>query len=163
MDIRLTNIRSIEPDDNLQIAKIIRACLVEFGADQPGTAWEDPELDQLYQTYSDNASQYLVAISEGRILGGAGVAPLKGGKSGDCELQKMYLSNSARGLGVGALLIEKLINWAKARGYQYCYLETLPNMIQAHRLYEKQGFQLLNEPRGNTGHHQCGVYYGRPL
>jgi len=145
------------------MGQIIRDCLIEFEANQPGTAWEDPELDQLYQSYSSDSAQYLVAIAQEDILGGAGIAPLKGGVPGDCELQKMYLSTSSRGLGLGSMLMSQLLDWATRQGYNYCYLETLPNMKLAHRLYEYHGFELLTDPRGNTGHHQCGVYYGRSL
>lgn len=159
----MIELRPIQADDNANIADIIRNCLVEFGADQPGTAWEDPELDRLFQTYSSRSSQYLLAVNESDLLGGAGIAPLRGGQTGDCELQKMYLLPRARGLGAGSLLIETLLEWARGQGYQYCYLETLPNMVSAHRLYEKFGFKLLSVPRGDTGHHQCGVYYGRSL
>ena len=35
-------IREIEEKDNKQVEKLIRTCLIEFGANKPGTAWADP-------------------------------------------------------------------------------------------------------------------------
>ena len=37
-------IREIEKDDDKEIEKIIRDCLVEFEANHDGTAWTDPNL-----------------------------------------------------------------------------------------------------------------------
>ncbi|WP_261807667.1 hypothetical protein [Paenibacillus sp. N3.4] len=37
-------IREIAEKDNEQVEYLIRICLVEFGANKPGTAWTDPSL-----------------------------------------------------------------------------------------------------------------------
>ena len=37
-------IREIEEKDNKKIEKVIRDCLIEFGANHEGTAWADPNL-----------------------------------------------------------------------------------------------------------------------
>mgnify|MGYP003488275357 CR=1 FL=1 len=36
-------------------------------------------------------------------------------------------------------------------GYEKCYLETLPEMIVAQKLYQKLGFEYLCTPMGATG------------
>ena len=38
------NIREIEEKDNKEVENVIRACLIEFGANHEGTAWADPNL-----------------------------------------------------------------------------------------------------------------------
>ena len=43
-------IREIQKKDNLEIEKIIRSCLREFGADHEGTAWSDPDLGRFQKS-----------------------------------------------------------------------------------------------------------------
>jgi putative acetyltransferase len=44
---------------------------------------------------------------------------------------------------------------AKKMGFKNCYLETLPYMKSAVKLYKKTGFVALDAPLGNTGHYSC--------
>lgn len=41
-------ISAIESSDNVEMAKIVRAGLTEYGANRPGFAWQDPQLNSLY-------------------------------------------------------------------------------------------------------------------
>jgi putative acetyltransferase len=43
-------------------------------------------------------------------------------------------------------------------GYEKCYLETLPEMLVAQKLYKKVGFEYLRESLGGTGHTSCPVW-----
>jgi putative acetyltransferase len=52
---------------------------------------------------------------------------------------------------------------AKEFGFEKCYLETLPNMLAAQKLYQKVGFQYLEEPLGCTGHSSCPVWMIKEL
>lgn len=156
-------IRPIKSVDNASLSKIIRSTLIEFGADHPGTAWQDPQLDSLFETYQIPGSIYYVVLEGGMVVGGAGIALLQGGNKGECELQKMYLSLDVRSKGYGQALLSSLLIWANQQKYSYCYLETLPNMQRAIHLYEKQGFSRLEKSMGATGHSKCGVYYGKAL
>lgn len=106
MDITYT-LRAIESQDNAAIAKIIRSCLKEFGADKPGTVYYEESTDNLFGLYSQEGSVYFIAEFEGRILGGGGIFPTNGLSEGMCELVKMYLLPDARGKGIGAALINK--------------------------------------------------------
>ena len=45
-------IREIESKDNKEIEKIIRTCLIEFGANHEGTAWSDPNLGRFSEVYN---------------------------------------------------------------------------------------------------------------
>ena len=42
-------IRPIELNDNIALAKVIRGALEEFGANKPGTVYFDPTTDALFQ------------------------------------------------------------------------------------------------------------------
>lgn len=99
------------------------------------------------------------------VLGGGGVAMLAGTKPEEavCELRKMYLLPATRGQGVGHKLIEIIMEQARALGFKGMYLETLPNMKQAHALYAKNGFKRLDQPMGCTGHFSCQDRFYRDL
>ncbi|HLV37958.1 GNAT family N-acetyltransferase [Xanthomarina sp.] len=156
-------IREISVADNKQMAQVIRDVLVELGAPKVGTAYEDVSLDKMTETYRSEKSAYFVIEREGKILGGAGVAPLVGCEDQICELQKMYFLPEARGLGLGEEMMQKCLESAKAFGYKKCYLETLPYMKDAKKLYNKVGFESLDKPMGNTGHYSCNVWMIKAL
>lgn len=156
------HIRPICEKDNAAVEQVIRTCLIEFGADHEGTAWADPDLGRFSVVYSKAGSRYWVAEDEeGKIVAGAGIGPLPGAP-GVCELQKMYCLPQARGTGLSHRLMEEALAFA-ARCYQRCYLETLPNMIAAQRLYERYGFQRVEKPLVQTEHFACDVRYVKAL
>lgn len=156
-------IREITLADDHEVAKVIRSVLLEFGVPKVGTAYEDKALDCMTETYSKPTSVYYVVDKAGKIIGGAGIAPLDNFEGNVCELQKMYFLPEARGLGLGKIMIEKCLAKAKDLGFESCYLETLPYMEAATKLYVNMGFTSLNAPLGNTGHYSCNVWMLKKL
>lgn len=151
-------IREIKRSDNTEIAKTIRSVLIEFGVPKVGTAYEDKSLDCMFETYQKEKASYFVIESNGKIIGGAGIAPLDNFKGNICELQKMYFLPQARGKGLGAKMIQHCLSKARSYGFESCYLETMPYMNAAKKLYQKNGFQHLDGPMGDTGHYNCNVW-----
>ena len=151
-------IREIQQKDNQAIAQIVRDVLMELGAPKVGTAYADPNLDLLFESYQSSKSIYFVIENNNKIIGGAGIAQLENESDSICELQKMYFLPEVRGLGLGGKLINKCLNSAIAFGFEKCYLETMPYMEAAQKLYQKVGFEYLSEPLGNTGHTSCPVW-----
>ena len=156
-------IREIQQKDNQAIAKIVRDVLMEMGAPKVGTAYADPQLDFLFETYQNVKTKYFIVENNGVVIGGAGIAPLENEKETICELQKMYFLPEARGLGIGSQLMGKCLDIAQDFGYEKCYLETMPYMEAAQKLYKKSGFEYLCEPMGNTGHTSCPVWMIKQL
>ncbi|PWU04187.1 MAG: GNAT family N-acetyltransferase [Bacteroidetes bacterium] len=152
------NVRTIEPADDVALAKIIRDTLAEFGANHAGTVYYDETTDHLYDLFRTEKSIYYVATLNGKIIGGAGIFPSPGLDSNTCELVKMYLLPEARGKGVGKYLIESCCEFAKKTGFKYVYLESMPELKKAVSLYERLGFKSLNHPLGNTGHFGCAIW-----
>jgi putative acetyltransferase len=152
-------IRTIEEKDNAAIARIIRTTLEEFGANHPGTVYYDNTTDDLYQLFSQTpGSVYYVAEYNNELVGGGGIFPSPGLPNDTCELVKMYLLKSARGIGLGKLLIQKALDFAKEAGYKNVYLETMPELKDALKAYAKFGFEYIDKPMGNTGHFGCDLY-----
>jgi len=157
-------IREIKEADNLAIAQVIRSVLVELGVPKVGTAYEDEALNDMNEAYSDDKSAYFVAEFNGDIIGGAGIAPLANYRGNDvCELQKMYTLPIARGVGVGGKIMDACLIKAKKIGFKKCYLETMPYMDAARKLYKKTGFVDLEKPLGDTGHFSCSKWMIKEL
>ena len=157
-------IREIQPEDNPQIARIIRQVLVDdMGAPKKGTAYEDRAVDRMFETYNTDRSVYFVIEQGNKITGGGGIAPLAGHDGNVCELQKMYFLREARGMGLGEKMIDLCLQKAKEYGYDQCYLETMPYMEAAQKLYQKKGFRYIDAPMGNTGHCSCPVWMLKDL
>ncbi|MFB9076984.1 GNAT family N-acetyltransferase [Flavobacterium procerum] len=151
-------IRKIEKKDNQAVAQLIRSVFDEMEIPKVGTAYEDPYLDLMFEEYNKSKSAYFVVENKGKVVGCAGIAPLENGDSEICELQKMYFLPETRGLGIGAQMMEKCLNKAKEFGFEKCYIETMPFMHAAQKLYKKSGFEYLDAPMGNTGHSSCPVW-----
>ncbi len=156
-------IREIQPEDNNQIADVIRQVFISDDYPKTGTAFADSQLDFMFETYNKPKAIYFVVEENGKIIGGAGVSQLDNSEDNICELQKMYFLQEARGKGIGFEMIQKCLQKAKDFGYEKCYLETLPEMLNAQKLYMKVGFEYLCEPLGGTGHTSCPVWMLKSL
>lgn len=152
------NYRLIEPTDNVEIARVIRGALEEFGVNQPGTVYTEPTTDHLYELFRQEKSIYWIAEDNAQIIGGCGIFPTEGLPEGYGELVKLYLQRDARGQGIGKELMLKSIQSAKEMGYTHLYLESLPELNQAVELYKKVGFQLLPNRMGDSGHFACDLW-----
>jgi putative acetyltransferase len=156
-------IRPIEPGDNVELAKVIRAALTEFGANKPGTVYFDPTTDALYELFRTPGSYYFVATIGQKVVGGCGIFPTDNLPEGTCELVKLYVTKEARGTGLGKQLMEKSMSWAKTHGYTQVYLESMPELTKAVSIYEKVGFKSLDGPLGNSGHCGCDIWMLKEL
>ncbi len=150
--------RRLEQKDNPVIAALIRTILEEFHIDRPGTAYTDPTTDDLFSLFAEPRSVYYVAQKEGTLVGGCGIFPTNG-LSPDCvELVKYYVLPEQRGHGTGKKLMELCIESAREFGYTRLYLETVPELGDAIRIYEKAGFEHIPRAMGNSGHFFCNVW-----
>lgn len=151
-------IREIQPEDNSKIAAAIRTVLIEYGVPKVGTAYADTILDTLSEAYTNKKAIYFVIEKNGNIFGGAGIKHLDNYDGNVCELQKMYFMPEARGIGLGSKMMEICLKKAKEFGFEKCYLETLPYMEEARKLYRNVGFKDLDAPMGDTGHYSCNLW-----
>lgn len=150
-------IRPIEQKDDLPLNVLIKSVLIEFGANKPGFAFADEEMNAMYESYQGQGYGYFVAEQSSSLIGGIGFGSLKGADSTVCELRKMYLVKKARGLGLGDELLSVAEKEAKKK-YTSMYLETLSSMTQAIALYRRHGFEFLSAPLGDTGHFNCDTW-----
>lgn len=158
-----TIIRRIEAQDNQKIAALIKNVFVEYGIDQPGTVFSDPDTDHLFELFQVEKSAYYVAEEDGRLLGGCGIYPTAGLPQGSVEFVKFYLTAESRGQGTGKLLFQIVQNTARSLGYSTLYLESFPELTEAIEIYRALGFEQLDAPWGNSGHFACTVWMKKEL
>lgn len=152
-------IAPIHLHQNADIARIIQQVGTEYGAVGDGFGPSDAEVLAMSQHYLvENRSVYLVATIDGKVIGGAGIAPFLDLEE-VCELKKLFL----RGLGIGKALTKACLDFACNQGYRQCYLDTLSTMQTAIRLYESVGFVHMNAPWPGTLHGGCDVWMVKDL
>jgi len=156
-------IRPIERADVPALLDIIASSRGEYGIADRGVELLEPADRALYDTYQRQRTLYFVALLDGEIVGGAGVAPLAGADPLTCELQRMYLRRDARGRGIGDALLNRCLAAAKQFLYVRCYLETVEQMQAALEFYGRHGFRDLEAPIGRTGHPHNDRWMVRPL
>jgi putative acetyltransferase len=157
-------IRPIEQKDNIDLAKVIRGALEEFGANKPGTVYFDPTTDALFELFNNTpGSFYFIALKDHQLVGGAGIFPTENLPEGTCELVKLYLHKDARGTGLGKELLNTAMQWAKENGYTQVYLESMPELSKAVTIYENVGFKRIHQPLGNSGHCGCDIWMIKDL
>ncbi len=153
----------IQAQHDAAICRIIQQVGAQYGAVGEGFGPADAEVSCMSQHYLvENRSQYLVAVLDGQVVGGAGIAPFLH-YSEICELKKLFLLPSSQGLGIGKALTQACLAFASKQGYQQCYLDTLSNMQAAIRLYEQLGFSHLQQPLAGTLHGGCDVWMLKSL
>jgi putative acetyltransferase len=153
-----TIIRKIQKSDNQFLAKIIRSCFHDFNVSTKGTVYEDPTTDHLYELFEAENAVLFVSEVDGELCGCCGIFPTEGLPEHCAELVKFYIAKDSRGKGLGKMLMEESIKFAKNQGFKSIYIESLPEFSTAVSIYEKQGFTYLEKPLGNSGHCGCNLW-----
>ena len=102
--------------------------VVPDGADHPTEV-----LDELLVS----GGRLYVAEVDGVVVGVGGLRRLSETAG---EIKRMFVRPTARGLGVGRAIVERLIDDARALGFETIYLESASFMHSAHALYRSVGF-----------------------
>lgn len=155
-------IHPITPSDTIAVAALIRKCLEDEGLALPGTAYFDPQLDDLAGYYAGLArSGYFVLEEAGQVVACGGFGPIL---DSVCELQKLYVAKEHRGKGYAGQLLVVIEEAARLAGYQEIYLESSTKLAAALKLYEKMGYQHLAQPlTQETGHYLMDVWMVKDL
>ena len=102
------------------------------------------ELDELPNPYVAPAGRLVVARDGDQLAGCGALRPLR---PGVVELRRLWVRKPYRKQGVGKLITEALVAWARQAGYRAVRLETLSVMTQAETLFRGVGFAPVPDDR----------------
>lgn len=124
-------------DADVIIELITHIQITEFGV--ATSAEKQPDLRDIPGYYQYGAGNFWLAFEGDELIG---TIALKDVGDGVCALRKMFVKKAYRGkvFGVGAKLMQTLLDWARERGVREVYLGTVDVYHAAHRFYEKSGF-----------------------
>ncbi len=99
------------------------------------------ELDSLPGEYIEPRGALLLAWVNGEVAGCCALRPLDGSDYVNAaEMKRLYVRPAYRGLGLGRLLTEGILDAARSAAYHCVLLDTLDDMEAARALYEDLGF-----------------------
>ncbi len=93
-------------------------------------------------TYQEGRSSLWIAESKGKAIG---TVTIMERSPQQAQFRWFLIHPGYRGIGLGRLLMEKVINFGREAGYCTIYLWTLKHLTAARTLYERYGFQLEEE------------------
>lgn len=102
----------------------------------------DDEVRHLEKKYGPPKGRLYLLRVDGQPAGCVALHPLEGDT---CELKRLYVRPQFRGHKLGRLLVERIIEDARAEGYPCLLLDTLDFLTTAIALYREAGFYV-SEP-----------------
>jgi N-acetylglutamate synthase-like GNAT family acetyltransferase len=114
---------------------------VEFGWDHTFEAYVAGPLAAFGKSHNDRERIWIVE-KDGNVAGSIAIVEAS---NDEAQLRWLLLDPSLRGHGIGALLIEKAINFCKQSQYIRIFLWTERSLTVAARLYESSGFRLAEQ------------------
>jgi len=134
----MIRIRAAEfPKDLAVVRGLLHEYAESLGVDLCFQGFE-AELASLPGAYAPPRGRLLLAWNGDDAVGCVALRPLAGN---DCEMKRLYVQPHVRGTRIGRDLAERLCSEAREAGYSRMYLDTLPSMEAAQKLYASLGFR----------------------
>ena len=95
------------------------------------------ELERLPQIYGPPTGALILARGSEGVVGCVGVRAFS---ADTCEMKRLFVRDSARGIGLGRELAMAAVEVARRLGYQRLVLDTLEHMSAAQAMYSSIGF-----------------------
>ncbi len=121
----------------MEIRKMLESDLEEVNAIEQNTFSDPWSLEDFQSVLKDLNNEYLVASSEGQVIGYCGYW----GVAGEGDIYNVAVKEEHRGQRVGYLLLTELLAIAKSRGITSLTLEVRQSNEPAIRLYQSLGFE----------------------
>lgn len=108
----------------------------------------EEELKDPSRKYTAPEGELLVAAEDDKILG---MVAYHRHSDTRCEMKRLYVRPSARGMHLGDTLVTEILAHAQRAGYREIVLDTIAPLKAAISLYKKHGFE------------ECKAYYNNPM
>ena len=99
--------------------------------------------------FDERHDGFWVAVHDQRIVGSITIDGSEAATK-DAHLRWFILDPEYQGRGIGKELIGVAMRFCEEKNFQRVYLSTFAGLDSARHLYEKWGFELLEENEGNT-------------
>jgi GNAT superfamily N-acetyltransferase len=106
------------------------------------------EMATFLERYDERRDALWVALAAGRIEGSIAVDGSRATTDG-AHLRWFIVSDALRGQGVGQRLMVSALAFCRERGYERVYLWTFEGLEAARHIYERSGFRLAEQKRGD--------------
>ena len=131
-------IRSARDDDSAGLIRLIGGCYAEYPGCVLDVEGEAPELIAPATWHTEAGGRMWVAERDGAIVGSVALLPAA---KGSMELKKLYVASEVRRFGLGARLCGLVEAEARSRGATVLDLWSDTRFEDAHRLYERRGYE----------------------
>ncbi|MBP5261185.1 MAG: GNAT family N-acetyltransferase [Clostridiales bacterium] len=111
-----------------------------------GKRFEPEGRHSFYEDIEGHFDVFFCLVDSGKIVG---TAACKRIDDDTAELKALYLESSLRGQGLGASLLDKVIDHARKNGYKRIVLDSMSKYEAALRLYERAGFVMTERYNDN--------------
>jgi DNA-binding MarR family transcriptional regulator/GNAT superfamily N-acetyltransferase len=127
----------------------------EYGWDETFEGLVAEIAGSFLQSFDARRERCWIAEREGEVVGS--VFLVKGPDEYTAKLRLLYVEPAARGLGIGARLVEECRLFARTAGYRRIELWTNSVLASARRIYEAAGYRLVkSEPHRSFGRDLVG-------
>ena len=144
------------PDDCEAVTALFRAYEASLTGSFPAILCLqgfEQELADLPGKYAPPGGDVLLAQIGTQPVGVVALRPLD---SGICEMKRLYVAPSGRGLGLGQRLARAVMETGRRRGYGAMRLDTHVSMFRAIALYRSLGFREISAYGGDP---VAGLHY----
>ena len=139
------------------VARQARLYADEFGWDGSYEALAAEIGGQFLQQFDPATEGCWIAERDGRVIGSVFVVDAG---QGVAQLRLLYVEPEARGLGVGKLLVDQVVRFARDKRYGKIRLWTQSSLAAARKLYAAAGFTLTeSKPHHSFGKDLVGEYW----
>jgi len=95
------------------------------------------DVDNYQQAYVENRGLFLVVMDDDKLIGTGGIKKLE---DNIAELKRLWLLEEYHGQKIGYQVFLRLLDYARAHGYEKVWLQTSQRQERAIRFYTQFGF-----------------------